>query len=112
MRQPWDGSSALAPPGRSESSSRRAGEAQASEERPPATKSRKAPRPYGFPAGSGGGDNGVRLSGRGDPEARPATAGGQVEARPAGALRVDHEPAQRRRSVTAAARPEHVDIAA
>src|ERR671935_346995 len=93
MRQPCEGSRALAPPGRSESSSRSAGEAQASEERPPATRSRKAPRPYGFPAGSGGGDNGVRLPGRRNPEARPRAFAREVEARAAGASGFDHEPA-------------------
>src|ERR687888_1505422 len=93
MRQPCEGSSASARRGRSESSSRRAGEAQASEETPPATRSRKAARPYGLPSGSGGGDNGVRLAGRRNPEVRPRAPAWEVEARAAGAPGLDHEPA-------------------
>src|SRR5919198_1261511 len=112
MRQPWDGSSALAPPGTNESSSRSAGEAQASEERPPATKSRKAPRPYGFPAGSGGGDNGVRLSRWRDPEVRPGACTRKVEVSATDAAGLDHESADGDSSLTAAAGPEHVDVAA
>src|SRR5919197_2578011 len=112
MRQPWDGSSAFAPPGRSESSSRRAGEAQASEESPPATRSRKAPRPYGFPSGSGTGDNGIRLARRRDPEARPDASAGKVEARAAGAARLDHEPADRDLPLAATAGPEHECVTA
>src|SRR5262249_1443359 len=110
-REPSEGSSAFAPPGSSESITRSAGDAQASEERPPATKSRKAPRPYGFPPGSGGGGNGIRPVGRGDPEVSPAASAGQVESRPAGATRVDHEAADRGGIVASAACPKDVHVA-
>src|SRR5581483_12023906 len=72
---------------------------------------RKAPRPYGLPSPSGAGDNGPRSSGRRDPEARPAAPSGEVEARPAGTSRVDHEAADRGGTVPTAAGPEQVGIA-
>src|SRR5262249_22212862 len=109
---PCEGSSACAPPGRTESSSRSAGEAQASEERPPATNAKKAARPYGFPSGSGSCDNGVRPAGRRDPEVRPATLAGKVEARAAGGAGSDHEPPERDPPLAAAAGPEHEHVAA
>src|SRR5262245_41837096 len=107
MRQPCEGSSACAPVGRSLSRSRKAGEAQASEERPPATRNRKAARPTGLPPGSAGGDNGVRPAGWRDPEASPAASAWEVEMGPAGAARRDHEAADRKSPLAAIAGPEH-----
>src|SRR6266545_2883196 len=120
MRQPPDGTSARTPPGKRSAAgwnaprrARQAGEAQANAERPPATVSRKARRPYVRSSELGGGNDQGGIGGGREPETDPAMIRRQIEVRPALAAPVDHEAADRGRvDPVLALRPEQEVIAA